>query len=138
MPTYADKFKRIQERLQSELHEFNDMQSQDMERYGRSMMRSANDAAMAILKIANEGRKQGYRNNHEGGLKMREAEIVRTHKDTWFSVRMGDNMILCLSEEGHYPTCCVVSMSEERIVTPDTTGQIYKDGSGNTRGSRIK
>ena len=57
---------------------------------------------------------------------MREAEIVRTHKDTWFSVRMGDNMILCLSEEGHYPTCCVVSMSEERIVTPDTTGQIIK------------
>ena len=57
---------------------------------------------------------------------MREAEIVRTHKDTWFSVIMGDNMFLCLSEEGHYPTCCVVSMSEERIVTPDTTGQIIK------------
>ena len=55
MATYADKFRRIQERLKCELDEFNDMQSQDMERYGRSMMRSANDAAMAILKIANEG-----------------------------------------------------------------------------------
>ena len=57
---------------------------------------------------------------------MIEAEIIRTHKDTWFSARMGDNMILCLAKEGHYPTCCVVSMSEERIVTSDTTGQIIE------------
>ena len=55
MVTYADKFRRIQERLKCELDEFNDMQSQDMNRYGRTMMKSASDAAMAILKIANEG-----------------------------------------------------------------------------------
>ena len=58
MPTYADKFRRIQERLKCELDEFNDMQYQDMTKYGRTMMKSASDAAMEILKIANEGEKK--------------------------------------------------------------------------------
>ena len=55
MPTYSDRFRRIQERLQSELDDFNDMQHQDMSQHGRAMMKSASDAAMEILKIANEG-----------------------------------------------------------------------------------
>ena len=104
MGTYSDKFRRIQERLNWELNDFNDMQSQNMEKYGRTMMKSASDAAMEILKIVNEGEK---------------AEIVRTHKDTWAAMSMGDFMYLCgvFEVDGKKSgECLIVNMDTQRIV----------------------
>ena len=51
---------------------------------------------------------------------MREAEIVRTHKDTWASVRVGDFMYLCGvfdSADGKASgECLIVDMNTEQIV----------------------
>ena len=50
---------------------------------------------------------------------MREAEIIRTHKDTWAAVRMGDFMYLCgvFDVDGKKSgECLIVDMDTERIV----------------------
>ena len=107
MATYSDKFRRIQERLNWELNEFNDMQHQDMNKYGETMMKSASNVAMEILKIANEDENRT------------EAEIIRTHQDTWAAVRMGDFMYLCgvFEVDGEkISECLIVNMDTERIV----------------------
>ena len=107
MATYSDKFRRIQERLNWELNDFNDMQHQDMNKYGETMMKSASDAAMEILKIASEDENRV------------EAEIIRTHKDTWAAVRMGDFMYLCgvFEVDGKKSgECLIVNMDTQRIV----------------------
>ena len=107
MATYSDKFRRIQERLNWELNEFNDMQHQDMNKYGEKMMKSASNVAMEILKIANEDENRV------------EAEIIRTHQDTWAAVRMGDFMYLCgvFEVDGKKSgECLIVNMDTQRIV----------------------
>ena len=50
---------------------------------------------------------------------MRGAEIIRTHKDTWAAVRMGDFMYLCgvFDVDGKKSgECLIVDMDTQRIV----------------------
>jgi len=54
---------------------------------------------------------------------MNSEALIRTHNDTWASVRVGDFMYLCGILEGDVSnpsgaTCCIVDMVNECIVAP--------------------